>query len=332
MRLLQVCNVGNVCGGTAACAWTIARALPNFEHSVLFLTSPTEETRLNFRHCEILDGTKSSRRNFTADVAVLHNTSPERCPPIEAEFAIHYLHSKSTPCPVDRQIVCSHWLQSQAPELEAAAVVTQPVPKPLRSLLHDARPLRNRLVVGRLCTPSSRKWPPHLISFYERLARRFPSVDWEFVGCPGPLRPRLLEACRGQAVFHAPGWNARRRLWSWDALLYHHPTLTESFGRVCAEAMRAGCVPIFDDRGGFREQIAAGTGWLCGQFNAFEAALDALHAPETRRSLSRAAESFADDAFSLRRFAETFQSLLTQARRSATAAAGPVFAWTTPGS
>src|SRR4029079_18474394 len=76
LRLLQACNVGQIVGGTTACAWTITRALPEFEHVVAFLTEISPETRAAFacaqlqhwRRCipEVVDSTR-------ADVVILHN-------------------------------------------------------------------------------------------------------------------------------------------------------------------------------------------------------------------------------------------------------------------
>jgi glycosyltransferase involved in cell wall biosynthesis len=175
----------------------------------------------------------------------------------------------------------------------------------------DTRALRERLVIGRICTPQAKKWPPDLPEFYANLTRRFPEVEWEFVGCSADIHPRLREACRGRAVFHPASWSARAHYWRWDALLYHNPQVTESFGRTVAESMRAGCVPIVDARGGFVEQVADGTGFLCSGADEFAAAVDRLHAAGERRPMSRAAMAHADEAFSLERFAREFMRLLS---------------------
>jgi glycosyltransferase involved in cell wall biosynthesis len=172
------------------------------------------------------------------------------------------------------------------------------------------RNLREHLVVGRLCTPSPRKWPSQTIVFYERLAGRFPRIQWEFVGCPEPMKSDLLQACRGRAEFVEAGWSARSRLWNWDALLFHHPHLTESFGRTCAESMRAGCVPIVNRRGGFVEQVTPETGFLCSSEAEFALALAQLHNAGFRRRMARSAMAHADRAFSLQRFRSDLLSLL----------------------
>ena len=108
-------------------------------------------------------------------------------------------------------------------------------------------------MIGRICTPQQKKWPNDVDEFYGRLADSYPQIRWEFIGCPTELQSRLSTVCHGRTTFLPAGWGARSRLWNWDALLYHNPQVTESFGRTVAEAMRAGCIPIVDDRGGFRE-------------------------------------------------------------------------------
>ena len=127
-------------------------------------------------------------------------------------------------------------------------------------------------------------------------------MRWEFVGCLQPLRRRLEEACQGNAEFFPASWLARSRLWQWNALLYHNPALTESFGRTVAEAMRAGCIPIVDGRGGFSEQIADGCGYLCPEANDFANAVEQILSPGHRLRMSWACQAHTDDAFSLFRF------------------------------
>jgi glycosyltransferase involved in cell wall biosynthesis len=181
-------------------------------------------------------------------------------------------------------------------------VLYQAVPKPANPGNADRPRGGASLVIGRLCTPTTLKWPETLVGFYSAVASRRREVEWEFVGCPQRLQGPLEAACGGRARFHEAGWDARLRLWTWDALLYHHPTVTESFGRTAADAMRAGCVPIVDDRGGFREQIAAGAGWLCRSREEFSFAIDELADGKARLAMSRRAMAHADRHFSIARF------------------------------
>jgi glycosyltransferase involved in cell wall biosynthesis len=198
-------------------------------------------------------------------------------------------------------------------------VLWQAVPRPkatgAEQLLSEPRS-GQRLIIGRICTPQARKWPAAIIPFYAELTRRLPRqrlAQWEFVGCPAELQPRLLAACGGQAVFHSAGWQQRHRLADWDVLLYSHPNLPESFGRTVAEAMRAGCIPVVDRLGGFVEQVPAGCGFLCDGIDDFAAALAKLSEAAARHELSQAAQHHANEKFSLRRFAKVLLAWLDRA-------------------
>jgi len=314
MHLLQIGNVGDLCGGTAACAWTITRAFPEWRHSLSFRSPPTPETRAAFRGCELLPAAMISAAEIDRirpDLLLLHNVpaSKFRTPP-EAPLSIQYLHSRIAFARADVVVACSRWLADLYPVGSVDGVLHQPVPETLPDAEGDTRPLRDGMIVGRLCTPTERKWTPEIVPLYRRLSARHRTIEWEFVGCPAPLVAPLSAACGGRATFHPSGANARRHLSRWDALLYHNPTLTESFGRTAAEAMRAGCVPIVDDRGGFREQITPATGFLCRSADDFAAALSALGSPGRRRQMSRAARCHADRRWSGAAFADRFLRLL----------------------
>ena len=80
MRLIQMCNVGNIVGGTAACAWSVTKALPDAEHTVVFRSAPTKETREAFAHCKIKVAKKIEPgllEKWKGDFLLLHNISPE---------------------------------------------------------------------------------------------------------------------------------------------------------------------------------------------------------------------------------------------------------------
>jgi len=318
MHLLQVANVGRVCGGTAACAWTIMRALPDCRHTVVFLSSITPETRAAFGDLPLLSWSQVTARDvagLNADLVILHNTAPDRvCGPLPA-FTLLYQHSVGRRAAADATVFCSRWLVERCrPDGGEAGgspeVLIQPVPVPPRPDSAEVRALREHPVVGRLCTPVDRKWPGELVPFYARLAGRFPQIEWEFVGCPRGLRDALRDACDGRIRFHDASWSARSLLWTWDAVLYHHPALTESFGRVVAEGMRAGCIPIVDARGGFCEQVAAGRGYLCRDESEFEAALSAILCACKRRTLSRAAMTHGNRLCGLQAFRARLRRLL----------------------
>lgn len=314
VHLLQICNVGNICGGTAACAWTITRSLPSWRHGVWFLSRPNDPTRAAFAGCEIESGPLSRDRlhGLSPDIILLHNIGAARWPGGDAPLIVQYLHSRIAPAAADVTVACSHWLAACYPGGVVDEVLYQPAPRPPRISGGDVRPLRQYPVVGRICTPAPHKWPAGLIPFYTRLAAAHPEVDWEFVGAPQAMRSSLAAACGGRARFHEAGWEARSHLWRWDALLYHHPSLTESFGRIVAESLAAGCIPIVDDRGGFREQVTPDTGRLCAGFEEFDAALLALRSAAWRRQLSRASQAAACERFTPARFAQDFCDLVAR--------------------
>lgn len=366
MHILQVCNVGNILGGTAACAWTLTRSFPDCRHSVAFLSGITGETRRAFSGCRLLrwDTVTAGRVTGTgADVVILHNTPARRCDRRLPLPSLLYLHSRIVAAPADATVACSHWLAAEM-GLSRDAVLYQAVPQPplpagrvfnpsesksdvcpscIRAHTDSSRircalktkPLRRAgidltdgldirpaplpsagdLVVGRICTPQRRKWPAEIVPLYAELADAFPSVRWEFVGCPEPLQPPLKEACRDRATFFPASWRARSRFRTWDALLYHHPGLTESFGRTVAEAMRAGCIPVVDDRGGFREQVAPGCGFLCSDAAGFHAAVREVRSPSLRRATSRRCRRHAEREFSLRRFRQRLLRALRRVER-----------------
>jgi hypothetical protein len=320
MRLLQVCNVGNIVGGTAACAWSLTRALPDVAHHVAFLSDITPETRRVFGSATLHRWTHVRNRDVRAlgvDAVILHNVSGHRAERIEAAWTLQYVHSAGRRAPADRTVYCSRWLAEQCGHPDGE-VLYQGVPGMVRRHSVDqtfclvgtdeTSVPQNRLVVGRLCTPTARKWPAALIPFYETLASAHPKIDWEFVGCPQTMVSALRTACQNRATFHPAGWNARRHLARWNALLYHHPTLTESFGRTAAEAMRSGCLPIVDARGGFLEQIVPGTGWLCATEADFSDALAQI----TNRGagVSDFVRERGDSLFSLAAFRKRLRKLL----------------------
>lgn len=321
MRLLQVCNVGQLVGGTGACVWTVTRALPDVQHSVACLSSISPEMRTGLAGCELYEWqrvTAAEIRRAQPDVVLLHNLSASRCPVRLPVVTVNYLHSQIRPAPADVAVSCSHWLAERL-GWAADTVCWQgvPQPPPLSDSMTETRPLRQRLRVGRLCTPLTRKWPDSLIPFYRQLSAEQPHVDWEFVGCPPTLESPLHEACAGQATFWPAGWSARSHFWNWDAVLYQHPEITESFGRVAAEAMRAGCIPIVDDRGGFREQVLPEAGFLCASPAAFGAALAQLANGGERLRRSRACRRIADERFSIAAFRQRLLSVLRTAAERA---------------
>ncbi len=308
MTLLQVCNVGRIVGGTAACAWSITRAFPDVKHHVAFLSSITGDTRAAFAGATLHQCRRVSDAfvgELRADAVILHNTSPERCDPIRAAWTLQYVHSQGRRAAADRTVYCSRWLAEQH-HAGPGSVLHQPVPRPLSI---DGGGRIGPLTVGRICTPTAAKWPAELVDFYADLAGCHPDVAWEFVGCPTEMQTPLSIACRERAVFHDAGWQARTHLGRWDVLLYHNPRLAESFGRTVAEALRAGCVPVVDARGGFVEQVLPGTGFLCHDRADFRAALLELKDSRVRSRRSAEAAVSADARFSMAAFRKKLVAL-----------------------
>jgi hypothetical protein len=313
MRLLQVCNVGRIVGGTAACAWTITRALPDCEHHVAFLSPPTAETKRVFEAASIHAWQRVDDafvQSIDPEFVILHNTPVSRCDGITSAVSLQYIHSRGRRASAGHTMYCSRWLAAECGALDESQesadgrVLYQAVPRPAADDFDERRELSESLIVGRICTPTAAKWHESLLDFHARLASRHSDVEWEFVGCPTAMIPRLAEACHGRVRFHEASWKARRHLFRWHAMLYHHPTLTESFGRTVAEALRSGCVPIVDNRGGFCEQVTAGTGHLCTTRNDFELALEVIRDRRRWREMSRHAKIHGDRMFSIAAFRE----------------------------
>ena len=293
MRLLQVANVGDVVGGTAACAVAVTRALPDWSHRVAFRSPITTPTRDALAPAAVRGTRRVTPETVRgADLVLLHNVPPAAVDRLGVPTLL-MRHSATDHAAADRAVCCSRWLRDRMRASEP--VVWQAVPK-----VDAGRRSDQPLTIGRLCTPTARKWPPSLVDFTAALAGRHPAVWWEWVGCPDAMQSSLDAACRGRATFHPAGPAARGHLGRWDALLYWHPTLTESFGRVAAEAMRAGCVPIVSRSGGFVEQVAAGTGFLIDGVPEADAALGQLADPAVRRRMSAAAERRGDRCWSHR--------------------------------
>ncbi len=306
-RLVQMCNVGQLTGGTGACAWTVMRALPGFEHTVVFPSTPTEETRAGFAPVTCLVAprlTNQLLQQLRPDVLLLHNTPAQRIAADLPRRTLVYQHSAARGLATGSgHVVCSQWLADQL-GLPRSSVLWQAVPRPPQTdgLRDDSARVRE-LVLGRICTPIAKKWPEAAADRCAAITAAAPNVRWEFVGCPTDLQARWSRAVAGRCHFFPASWSARSRLWTWDALVYHNPLVMESFGRTAAEAMRAGCIPIVDRAGGFIEQLADDSGALCQTIEEVHAAIDRLQDPQTRQAWSHTARVIADERWSLARFA-----------------------------
>lgn len=309
--LLQVCNVGTVLGGTGACAFSVARSLPRYSHHLWCFGEIRQDLKEVWRgaaprHIERLDGEEISRLN--PDKVILHNTG---CGRVVGEWrtkTVQYVHSRIDFYRAEKIRYCSRYLARLYGAGEEQ-VWWQPVPLPFRPkvIRQPRRFATDDLVVGRLCTPGMKKYPREVLQVYELLNKIHPHIRWEFVGAPVELRDALQNACGQRATFHPAGWARRELLWTWDVLLYSHPTLTETFGRTVAEAMRTGCVPIVDARGGFVEQLEDGGGVLCQNPQEFVVALTQASRPEVWEELSAMGRRIADERYSLGVFARRLE-------------------------
>ncbi|WP_197440852.1 glycosyltransferase [Thalassoglobus neptunius] len=250
-------------------------------------------------------------RRLNVDLVTLHNSSPNRVAQIRSTPSLQYHHSKGSRTSADLHLACSHWLHQRTPQ--SSQVLWQPIPVPIRADDTPSRDEAKSLRIGRICTPDERKWPRSLVPIYERLAENFPDIEWEFIGAPGALRDPLQRACRDRARFFTANLTARSHYWSWHALLYHHPTISESFGRTVAESMRCGSVPIVDRRGGFCEQIETGeNGFLCASPKDFVAAIQQIQDQRTRSQLSQKAQESSHEKCSLSNFRRRFLAILNE--------------------
>lgn len=310
MRLIQMCNVGNIVGGTAACAWSVTRALPDAEHTVIFRSIPTKETRAAFAHCQIETAKNIERQDvekWGGDFLLLHNISPEAVSWGQQRSALkipvlQYAHSAMKHhAGADLTVACSVSLARRLNRSDMQ-ILYQGVPCPKQTTGNGSVRSSEEFIVGRICTPCPQKWPSWLVQFYQKLSARFPDIRWEFVGCPDPFRPELFQACHQRATFHEAGWDARQHLNRWHVLLYRNPDVEETFGRTVAEAMRAGTVPIVDNAGGFCEQIGPKNGYLCSDQQAFFTALEELSSFELWNRMSACSRETADTLFSFGSF------------------------------
>ena len=64
-HLVQVCNVGTIVGGTGACAWTVSQSLPDWRHTILFMSRITPETQRESRSIDLRQITRVTESLLT---------------------------------------------------------------------------------------------------------------------------------------------------------------------------------------------------------------------------------------------------------------------------
>ena len=302
MKLLQICNVANICGGTFGCVYSIAKCLPDWEHQAIATNSG--EGPVKGETQELFPGKITRKRppitnklieSIKPDAIIFHNTAEHAIParPPVGVPRFFYQHSAAAACKGARRRCDVFWAVSKflADQVGIAEenVLYQPVPCPPKtnSFMSRSRGTDN-LVVGMICTANRNKWK-EAVDIHDFLHREHPEIFWEFVGCPDDVRTDMEKVCDEKCFFLDVSYEARSRMWAWDAMLYHSTSVPESYGRTVCEAQRTGCIPVVTDLGGFKEQIIEGeTGFLCKDHEDFSMKLRLLKQDDMRQAMSKA--------------------------------------------
>ena len=171
---------------------------------------------------------------------------------------------------------------------------------------------------------------------FARVHERHPDATLVFVG-EGPLRDSLeTEASARRLPVRFIGHLSRmlpRVLASADVVF--HPSRTEGFGLIVAEAMAAGAPVVAGATGGIRELITEGaTGRLVDPQDAAalaNAALDLLADPEAARAMGAAAREHVSLNYEIGRTADAYLALWRELAPDAAAyAPGPAAAGESP--
>jgi len=321
MKLLQICNVANICGGTFGCVYSIAKCLPDWEHEAIAVNSG--EGSVGGETAELFPGKVSRKRppltsklfeSSNPDVIIFHNTAehvvPQHLPAGTPRF--FYQHSASGACKGARRRCDVFWCVSKALSdivgIDYEMVLYQPVPCPPKIVL-DKMGVRDtgrkHLVVGMICNADKAKWKES-VDIHDFLHREHPDIWWEFVGCPDGLVDETKSACDNRATFIDIAYESRRRMWQWDIMLYHSK-IPESYGRTVCEAQRTGCIPVVTKLGGFKEKIVNGQdGFLCAHHEDFSIALRILKQDDIRKQMSENAMESGSSRGSLKSWRNSF--------------------------
>lgn len=272
MRALWINNVAQVLGGTLQCTASMMKALPDWDHTVYCFSGELgEEARRLFgegvRLCHSYVDVEQAVEEAAPDIIIWQNTSADRIPDSVRHKAlnVYYQHSahgtaRQARAKCHKSFAVSKWLAEKA-GMPEESVLYQPVTIPENTTWTQRA---DRLVVGRICTPQSKKWNlDDLDKWYSPICKEFPGqVQLEFVA-PEELHIEIAKRWVGTVTDRCwtPSLAARSHLHRWDVLLYCGG-VEESYGRCIKEAQRCGCVPIAERRGGVVEQIEDGCGIL----------------------------------------------------------------------
>lgn len=323
MKLLQICNVSSITGGTFGCAYSIAKSLPDWNHEVRAINCgrgnpPRESADLFPGKIVVEPGPVSSTyvEESDPDMIIFHNTHIASIPPhVDRKIAkIYYQHSAfggavAARRKADIHFVVSKWLADKA-NVDDSLILHQPCPVPKK---HEGieRSTSGKVVIGRICTPEKKKWPENnsigLCEFIdENLGGIGEGIHWEFVGCPAELQARAENSLKSCSFIPA-SYEARSRMHLWDMMVYHNPSVPESYGRTVCEAQRCSVVPVVTDQAGFQCQIYNGfDGFLCAEHEDFVNAIrPLLKHPTTLTAMQSNAKSAGDLRGSLSRFRDS---------------------------
>lgn len=321
MKLLSVNNAGRI-GGTLACTYSVVRSLPDIEHHIHVVGQINED-----HWKQMFGGLNVSRsgpgmitpghiEKIRPDFIILNNTTDSACPQWLTMPTLLFRHSaRIAPAPHHHQVFASRWLATQCGHAPVEAdILYQGVPKPSGVYFRDSEQAPQ---IGTMAVPERQKWNFHSLNLYRQLSLVSPPESiFEFVGCPPGLREDLRMAVRPrQATFFDAQWDIRCRLSGWDFLIHHNPSLPESFGRVAVEAMRAGCIPLVDDQGGFQETVphlVPPIGYRCSEQLHFVERLDEISKADYdyRMRMRDRIQSMADETYSHSAFADRLRKAM----------------------
>jgi len=290
MKLLQIANIPNICGGTGACVYSIKRALPDWDHEILFVNagdgecSDEEKAHYGCQISRVSKITPAYLESVALDVVIFHNTGASTMPNfLSRDFiSIFYEHSALKTHRSARKKCTIEWSVS----MHLAVLTDQNTENVFYQPCAQTEPIPRAegIVIGKLCTSGHmgrEKWSlDDLYDFYAYLHKNHPDVQWEFVGCPDHRVEPLSQAVGENAKFYEPAWKNRNLFHRWTAHLHSSSKLTESYGRTVCEAQAAGCIPIVDMKGGQIEQINHGAdGYLCREYSDFSDGIKFLKDP-----------------------------------------------------
>lgn len=257
LRVLQVCNVAEILGGTLQCAHSVTKALTKARHSVFCLSGqPSTECKREFKDHRFLWGSdlQGEVDRFRPDIIILHNTAQERLPRIDEALClpIYYLHS-AYPAKAGSQFrlkfSVSKFLANKVGWQEDT-VLYQPIHVP-----SDPDPVgaRRKGTVGRIATQKREWWD---VEQTKKFVDALPDGKKRFE----PVTVFDDIHALTDTENRRPSVAAKRLLWEWEYVSCLGKS--ETFGRVVREAQMCGCVPIVSKGSGGPEEVVKNWGGI----------------------------------------------------------------------